>query len=226
MNKQTARELLMDYLYDEISKTDRERLENYMETHPEFRREVDELRATRSLLSKAPDVEMNEKIVVMNPQQRSFSEWCSQAANLMPRSIWGKVTLSAAACLVFLFVIASIINLSIQSTQNGFSVHLGYGNQPTEAALSAKQVNVITKKIHQQDVKTMAAYAAKLNRSNQQQLQQAEEHFEKKRIKDLELFKQALDQYQQKTNYQLLQTHRVMGQIVESVAANYKQNNK
>lgn len=129
MNKQTARELLIDYLYEEISKENKEKLEQYLKLHPDLQREMKELQATRALLQKAPEMKESDKILAFKPKERSFSEWRKQAYGLLPYSKWGKTVVAAAACLILAFIGLSAANLHIQSGENGFSVNLGYAHQ-------------------------------------------------------------------------------------------------
>ncbi len=129
MNKQEARELLMDYLYEEITKEDKAKLERYLQSHPELQQELKELQATRSLLKKAPKMEENDKILAFKPKNRSFAEWWGQAYGLLPYSTLGKTVLAIAACIILAFIGLSAANLHIHSSESGFSVNLGYAHQ-------------------------------------------------------------------------------------------------
>jgi hypothetical protein len=242
MNKQTARELLMDYLYDEISEADRKKLEEYLQTHPEMQQELKGLQGVRSLLQKAPDVESNTKLLPVEPKTRSFSEWQDQAADVLPRSGWAKAALAAAACILLFFIGAAAANLNIQSTKNGVSFHLGYGkqtaqihpntskNRPGQIVLTKKQFKALGQQMQKKNADILADYAKKLTKNNQRQLQQMAAYFKQKRMNNFQQlekafnqYQTALNQYQQQTNYRLLQTHQAMGQIVKAVAAKDQQ---
>lgn len=132
MNKQTARNLLMELIYGEISDPDREKLEHYLQAHPEMQQELDELRDVHGLLQEAPEPETQKELLPIAPQSRSFTEWMSQAAMLLPPSKAGKSLVAAAACLILFFIGSAAANLNIHSTKSGFSFHLGYGKQAAQ----------------------------------------------------------------------------------------------
>jgi hypothetical protein len=242
MNKQTARELLMDYLYGEISETGRKKLEQYLQTHPEMQQELKELQSVRSLLQKAPDIESDTKLLPVEPKTRSFSEWRRQAADVLPRSGWAKAALAAAACILLLFIGVAAANLNIQSTNNGVSFHLGYGkqraqvrtnipkNHPSQIVLAKQQLETLARQMQKKNADILTEYAKKLTKKNQRQLQQIAAYFKQKRMNNFQQLEKAfnhyqiaLNQYQQQTNYRLLQTHQAMGQIVKAVAAKDQQ---
>jgi hypothetical protein len=166
MNKQTAQELLMETLYDEISEDDLRKLQTYLKTHPALQQELDEMKAVRSILQKASEVQPDKKLTMVElKEKRSFAEWQHQAGELLPRSIWGKTALAIAVCIILAFIGLSAANLNIHSTKNGFSVNLGYNHysqQPAkQAELSNKQVQAVLKLIRRENGVLMAKVAAK-----------------------------------------------------------------
>lgn len=72
MNDQLARSLFMDYLYSEISESEKKKLETYLEENPKLREELDQLRQTRSLLQKMSEADPAQKLLMMEPRNRSF----------------------------------------------------------------------------------------------------------------------------------------------------------
>src|SRR5699024_449915 len=119
MNKQTARSLLMDFLYDEISEPDEKKLIIYLDNHPEMKEELNELRKTQKLLQQAPPVEKSASLRIVEPRSRSFSGWLRDAKMLLPKTGWGKTALAAAACILLLLVIGSLARVQISSSRTG-----------------------------------------------------------------------------------------------------------
>lgn len=226
MNKQTAKELMMDYLYGEISGADKQKLEAFLETHPELREELQQLADTRAILGQAPEVPRTRTLTLIDrePRPDTHSRW-HHLHQLLPHSGWGKAALAAAACVLLLLVAGAAANLQLRSTDAGFSVHMGYGAPAggADPVLTDAQTQAIIDQIRQENVAILTEYADMLNRHNQQQLQQVVEYFERQRLNDLQLVDQALDEYQQQTDYQLQQTNQVLGQVLRTVASGDQQ---
>lgn len=140
MNKQTARSLLMDFLYGEISAEDQEELEAYLDKHSDLFEELKELRKTQKLLGKMPEPETPKKLHMVEPRRRSFGMWWKDVKTALPNSGWGKAGIAAAACLLLLLVVGSIVNLQVTAGKAGFSISLGYGNE-VEHPIIEKQEN-------------------------------------------------------------------------------------
>ncbi len=140
MNKQTARSLLMDFLYDEISAGDKENLKIYLDNHPGMVQELKELRKTQTLLKQMPEVKAPQKLRMMEPRSRTFGQWRQDVKTILPHSGWGKAALAAAACLILLLVAGSVANVQITSDRSGFTLSLGYEEQ-IEQSLSQKPEN-------------------------------------------------------------------------------------
>ncbi|MDX1671711.1 MAG: hypothetical protein R3211_05170 [Balneolaceae bacterium] len=131
MNDQLARSLFMDYLYDEISEEEKEQLEDYLREHPSMQEELQELQKTRTMLQQLPYEEPSERLLVVEPRERTFSQWLRQAGNLLPQSAWGKTAFAMAASLVLLVMVASVAQLHIQTGSAGMEISFGQTPQPS-----------------------------------------------------------------------------------------------
>ena len=223
MTEQTARELLMDYLYDEISADDKKKLEAYLAGHPELKHELEQLRRTQSTLQQMPEAPPAEKFLVMDPANKpSPTGWWQNIQWLLPHSGWARTALATAACLMLLLITGALVDLNIQSSEAGFTVSFGepIPIQSQETGLTEAQAEAILQQIQRENAAILTEYADMLNKHNQQQLQQFAEYFERQRLNDLQTINQALNQYQEKTDYQLKQTHQVLGEVIQTVAQN------
>ena len=126
MNDQLARNLFMDYLYDEISTEKKKELENYLEEHPGLQQELDKLEQTRELLQRMPAGQPDQKLLVMDPRKRSFRSWWNEARNLLPQTYLGKTGFAIAAGFVLLMIIGSVAKVHIAPTDAGYALSLGY----------------------------------------------------------------------------------------------------
>ena len=219
MNKQTAQELLMDYLYDEISDTDKRKLEAYIADHPELQQELEELRETRSIMQKAPEVTPDNQISVVDTDHDD-EDRASSFKQFIPSSKWMRRSLAAAACIALLLVSAAVADVSMQSTQNGFAIYFGGAVSPQSTGLTEAQTEAIVQRIQTENTAMMTEYADMLNKHNQQQLQQVVAYFERQRLNDLQVIDQAFNQYQEKTEDKLQQTNQVLGEFLQTVAVN------
>lgn len=217
MNDQLARSMFMDYLYDEISDEEKSKLESYLGAHPKLKKELDQLRKTRTLLQKMPEVDPAKKLLVMEPRNRSFSQWWHEAGNLLPKSIFGKAGFAMAACLVLLLIVGSLAKFHIQTTESGLSISLGYNPAPNEG-ISVEQANALVKQIRQENAAMLSEYARQISQQNKEQLKQVVNYVDQQRMQDLQRVDQTLDKLQQNTNYKLHQTNQYLGQVLQTVS--------
>lgn len=218
MNEQLARSLFMDYLYDEISEEEKLKLETYLQEKPELRKELQQLQETRSILQKMPEADPAQKLLVMEPRNRTFGQWWQDAKNLWPESFLGKTAFAAAAALILLLFVGSVAQLHIDTSGNGVAISMGYS--PTiNQGISSAQAEALVNQIREENAAMLADYAEAINQQNQEQLQKVVNHFQEQRMNDLQLVDQTLDDLQQNTNYRLRQTNEYLGQVLQTVSA-------
>lgn len=219
MNDQLARSLFMDYLYDEITANDKQRLETYLEEHPPLQQELDSLRQTRLLLQQMPAEQSDRKLLVMEPRNRSFGQWWKEAKTLFPQSLLGKTGFAVAAAFGLLMVIGSVAKVHIAPTDSGYAISLGY--QPViQEGLSEQQAEVFINQIRRNNAAMLSEYAETMNEQNRQQFRQAVQYFEQQRQNDLQLIDQNLDLYQQANNYRWQQANQFLGEVLQNVSLN------
>lgn len=219
MNDQLARSLFMDYLYEEITPEDKERLESYLKKHPSLQKELNKLQQTRSLLQQIPSAEPNRKLLVMEPRKRSLGQWWNEARSLMPQTFWGKSGFAIAASLIFLLLTGSVAKVHIASTNTGYSVSLGY--QPVvNEGLSAQQAEALISQIRQENAAMLEEYAEAMQQQNREQMQQLVRYVDQQRIQDLQLIDQNLDRFEQTNSYRWQQANRFLGEVLQNISLN------
>lgn len=219
MNDQLARNLFMDYLYDEISTEKRKELELYLQEHPSLQDELHKLQRTRLLLQQMPADQPDQKLLVMEPRTRSFKNWLNDARNLFPQTFWGKTGFAVAASFVLLMIIGSVTKLHIAPTEAGYSVSLGY--QPVvNEGLSAQQAELFLEQIREDNAAILTEYMQTVNQEHNEQLRQVVRYFEHQRMNDLQLIDQNLSQLQQANSYRWQQANRYLGEVLQNVNLN------
>jgi hypothetical protein len=217
MNDQLARSLFMDYLYDEISESDKKKLEKYLEQNPDIHKELEQLKQTRTVLQQMPDPDPAQQLLVMEPRERSFSQWWTQAKGLIPHSLPGKTAFAATAALVLFFLLGSLTQLHIDTSNDGLSISFGYS--PTiNQGLSQEEASALFAQIKEENAVMLADYAGAINQQNKEQLQQVIAYFEEQRMQDLQLVNQTLNQLQENTNYRINRTNEYLGEVLQTVS--------
>lgn len=219
MNDQLARNLFMDYLYDEISTEKKKELENYLEEHPGLQQELDKLEQTRALLQRMPAGQPDQKLLVMEPRKRSFRSWWNEARNLLPQTYLGKTGFAIAAGFVLLMIIGSVAKVHIAPTDAGYALSLGY--QPVvNEGLSTQQAESFLQQIRRENAAMLTEYMQALAEENNQQLRQVVGYFEQQRMNDLQLIDHQLSRIQESNGYRWQQTNRYLGEVLQNVNFN------
>lgn len=216
MNHELARSLFMDYLYDEIEEEEKQRLENYLEQHPDLKRELDELHETRTLLQQMPLAEPDRQLTMVEPRERTFGQWIGQAKALLPRTGFGKLGFAIAAGLILLLFVGSVAQLHVSVNSSGWSFALGYSPTVNEG-LAAEQAQTFLDRVREENAAMMTEYTRTLRQENQQQLQQLVRYVEQQRLSDLQLIDQNLAQLQRANNYRWQQTSEFLGEMMQTV---------
>lgn len=223
MNERKARALLMDYLYGEISRDEKEKLESYMEEHPELRRELDRLRETRMLLRKMPESKSGRRLTVVEGRRRSFGEWLRDAKELLPRTALGRAGMAVAAGLVLLLFVASVARMHVTWTDSGVIFSMGSAPVVNEG-INPEEAEGLVRQIREENAAMMEQFAESINEQNRQQLQQVVRYFEQQRRNDLQLTGEALAQLQENTTEQWLSYNRYLGNLLQN--ANFQDQNE
>lgn len=217
MNDQLARSLFMDYLYDEIETSEKEKLEHYLQQNPELRKELETLQETRLVLQQMPDADPAHQLLMIEPRERSLAQWWQEAKCLLPKSIPGKTAFAAAAALLLFFLAGSLARLQIDASESGVAISLGNSSGQSEA-LSPEQAEALISQIKEENAAMLSEYAEAIHQQNEQQLQQVVGYFEEQRMNDLRLVNQTLNELQQNTNYRISRTNEYLAEVLQTVS--------
>ncbi len=225
MNKEKAQALLMDYLYNEMSKDEKEEFELYLNKHPDLQRELDEMKETRSMLQQMPIENPASRTLVIDPGSSRFLSWWQDAKKvLIPKSTPGKTVFAMAAVLLISVLLASAASLRIHTTETGLTIAFGSAVtevQQRDTGLSEDDVAVLLSQIQQEN----AILAASLvEQAQQQQAEQFEEvlatvvrYFEEQRLNDLRLVGSGIAQLEEETYFRFRQTDEALSDLIYAI---------
>lgn len=118
MNKVDRQAQMMDYLYGEMTEQERREYEQWLDQHPEVRREIKEMQTSRQWLAEVETVQPQPLLVELAPKSTMNRQWLYRVG-------------SAAAVLLLLWV----FNFQIRTDRGGLV--LSFGQQ--EAATPKEQ---------------------------------------------------------------------------------------
>ncbi|HEY9116301.1 MAG TPA: hypothetical protein VIN11_00665 [Roseivirga sp.] len=123
MKYKPTQEEMIAYLYGELPQEMMDKIEDYLNTHPEAKRELASLQDTRILMGDFEDEEMPQPLAFFNPTKNE--EW-----------IYWRKYVAIAATLLLVISFGWISGFKIDQTADG--LHLGFGE--TNYGLNEEQV--------------------------------------------------------------------------------------
>lgn len=124
MNSKLTDEQLIAYLYGELSAEEVHEIEKYLEENPEEKAKLDSFNQTRMLMNELDDEEMQEPLILTQPNQNSGG-----------LAYW-RPYLGVAATLLLVMTFAWLTNFGISKNENGFSI----GYQQIQQGIDSEQL--------------------------------------------------------------------------------------
>jgi hypothetical protein len=137
MIKRPSDQQFIDFLYEELSSEEMEKMANYLAAHPKVREEINEIKRTRGILSELPDEE------ILEPNFRDFTvqDIREQPTKRMPPNVW--LITSIAASLLLLLIAGYVTRLNLSYSEEGFRLGFGQFEQPTSENLTVDDIQKI-----------------------------------------------------------------------------------
>ncbi|MBX2897130.1 MAG: hypothetical protein KF763_16910 [Cyclobacteriaceae bacterium] len=158
MNYKPDEGTLMAYLYGELDAPEAEKVQHYLQQHPEALHHVQQLRNVRTALESLTDVEVIAPPVFVDHESKSIPFW---------KAGYFKVTLGIAASLLFLLVAARLIGPEV--TYSNGELRISFRQTPvntvSEQTLTASEVQEM---INHSLVKNNETIASSWEASNQE----------------------------------------------------------
>ena len=139
MSARTPENLLIDYLYDELSPTEREAFEQELATNAALKLQVEQMRETRSLMKRVPEVEAPVAL-----KYELIREARHRVSAPAPHGFWERLNrwilnpAMATAAVVALVAVVGLFNLPMEESQKESSASKSKYSSP--AADSAPRI--------------------------------------------------------------------------------------
>lgn len=224
MTEQEARNLFMDYLYDEMEEAQKQEFEQMITDNAELQAELDELQQTRKLLKKIPFEKPSSEMPVTgiakkNPAglQAQKSKETGYAGNFVLYYLLPIAAVFLATILTFSFV-----NLQIGTGEQGFYMQFGDVPVQNEQGISEEDLIGLLDQIRTENALLAASM---IEQTQTQQTEQLEEvlsalttYYDQRRRQDLLLIAEGLSQLEEDTYYRFLQTDETLGEIIYALS--------
>lgn len=235
MTEQEARNLFMDYLYDEMGDEKKQVFEEFLKNHPELRAELNELESTRSLLQNVPVPAPSHNLVMITPAGRG-SESGSGKKKMRKQDkkiLFSNRTLAVAAVFLASLLLFSFAELNVGKTESGF--YFAFGEPPVQepSGMSEDEVLGMIEQIRSENAllldsmfeQVQAHQTEQLEQVQVQQNEQFEEalnvlaaYYERQRQQDLQLISEGFVQLEEETNNRFSQTNEALGGIIYALS--------
>jgi len=209
----------MDYLYDEMSDTEKREFEELLEADPKLKKEFEELQATRKVMGTVSLDSDELKPFSLSPDRNTASENTFKGSAKLYRLM--KVGMAAAILLAGMMALA-LSGVQFGKTSDGFYLAIGNQPEPVQQGISEEEVMNLLTRIQQENTLVMAALA---EQTQQQQTAQLEEalnlltaYYDQRRQQDLLLIAEGLTQLEEDTYYRFLQTDETLGDIIYALS--------
>ena len=124
---------LMAYLYDELPADERSRVEQYLEDNPSARKELDELKEARFLMSKVSDREIEVP--------RFTFDQSEVVVGSSPTLGWWRYPLGVAASITVIFFVGYLTSFKLSADNDGWGI--AFGETVTNDGYSQDQVEML-----------------------------------------------------------------------------------
>lgn len=224
MNREEARQKLMDYLYDELPADEKSEMERMIEDDPSLKEDLKEMEQTRKLMQFAPEEKPQSPLVFMQPDVQAPRQKNQKHGERFAGFPSAAVTaLSIAASILIILFGSSLAGLHVTSSAEGFSV--GFGEtaeipEDREENLSVTDEDLIrlAEQIRTENSLLISAMMDDLQSQQRQQLQEAIQvlnaYYVQQRQEDLNVIADGMNQLQVETAYKFLQTDETIENII------------
>jgi hypothetical protein len=226
MTKEEARNLMMDYMYEELDDAQRHEFEQYISQHADLQQELEELTGTRSLLQHLPVESPDEQLVIMEPNKtntETVSFWSKLSAFLIPQNAFARTAFGIATFVFLFFVLGAFTNMNLSLGNDGFSMTFGE-QPPVQTGYSAAQVEMLINQVQQENSELIQEYVLAAQEQQELQFQQTlatfADYMDEQRENDLELINYGLTSLEETTYNRFQQTDQVLGEIIQTVSTN------
>ncbi|HET8865598.1 MAG TPA: hypothetical protein VFM80_07855 [Gracilimonas sp.] len=223
MNKETARSLFMDYLYDELEQDQRKELETFLSQSPELKKELDELWDVRSMLQHLPVQDPAEQIVMVEPERSGFQDWWNELIeSWIPQSGFGRAGFAMASVLILFVVMGAYTKMNISINENGFELAFGEQQEVVQQGFTAEQVDYLLQQMREENALMVSEAVQAVKQTQDEKLEQTLINFanyvEQQRRDDLQFISSGINNMEEVYYDRFRQTDQVLGELIQTVS--------
>ena len=124
------RTLMMDYLYDELSKNDREAFIAHLDQCNECREEVESLKVTSGILQQWGEVESDIRLIAVKERSSSFATFKKFLGNGLFRP--KKLAFGFGCAFLAVFLLLALANTEISVNNGNFNMRMSFFERPEQ----------------------------------------------------------------------------------------------
>jgi|AntRauTorckE6833_2_1112554.scaffolds.fasta_scaffold00099_10 hypothetical protein len=223
MNKETARSLFMDYLYDELEQDQRNELEQFLSQNPEVKKELDELSDVRSMIAHLPVQDPEKQLVMAEPDQAGFQEWWNDFVDgLLPRKGFARAGFAIASLLVVFVVLGAFTKLNISVNDGGFSLAFGEKQEIIQQGFTPQQVEMLLQQVREDNAVMISDAVQSAQQQQENELEKTlvnfADYIEQQRQSDLQMISSGLYDMEETYYDRFRQTDQVLGELIQTVS--------
>ncbi len=223
-NCKDIRAMIMDYIYDEISETDRKAFELHLSRCTECRKEVESLTSTSGLLKEwveqAPDI----RVIAVKEKSQSNGKYTGFFRGLFsgPKNL----AFGSAFALLFIFMLFSIANTEISVNNGSFSMHMGFmkPSDPGQQGEEQVKTNLLVEELVKENYQLTKALIEESEARQRQEVIYALSAFKKgidqERYHDLSLVQYGMRELQKNTYQQVQEIDGALNRLIRPANIN------
>lgn len=223
MNKETARSLFMDYLYDELEQDQRKELEVYLSHNPGLKKELDELGDVRSMLQHLPVQDPAEQLVMVKPERSGFQDWWNgMIESRLPASGFVRAGVAVASIFILFVVMGAFTNMNISINDNGFELAFGEQQEVVQQGFTTEQVEYLLQQMREENALMVSEAVQAVQQTQDEKLEQTlinfADYVEEQRRSDLRMISSGLTSMEETYYDRFRQTDQVLGELIQTVS--------
>jgi len=230
MTCKLSKEILISFLYEELAPDEQKDVEQHISRCAVCRKELDELRSSRNILSISKDEEPDLKLSFVQEKVKFFpvlkKKWAS--LRVPQRIVWG-LSVGAFAGLLLL----SLLNFEISYRNGNFYMQFGFMPQISGVTRTDAAQPVTRQEFDAWKAKSLQLVSDMVEVSREQQKQDLNEavlrlasSIEAQRQQDLQFVGRGLEVLQNSSETQFRQRDEVLQQLIRVASYQSKQTNR
>jgi len=217
MIDEKLQEKVMDYLFDEMSPTERKEFEKVLQNSEELQQKLNELKATQSVISgysvETPDENPSAKI-----SDRLLSE------NDRPKRTLLSYDWIAVAAILLIALFAGLFStVQFGQTEQGYYLTFGYPPETVQPeGITEQEMNEIIAQVQAENSLLLNSAVEQIREEQNERFNESltvlAEYYEERRNRDLMLFTEGLLQLEESTANEINRTNRALNGIIYALS--------